>query len=186
MSDSLIVWLLIAVLSFWAIGAYNRLMRLRSRGIRTFAALEGLFNQLLLLVQTDFQDTSASLDAHDAGQGPALASDAWVGLSAAAQQFSTSLKVAHAKPLNGPRMGALRTAYESLCSSWLSLRNLPPDLAGAALPDNLQLQWEQLSFQVEVARAEFNRQVVKYNQAIDQFPALLLAWLVGFKPAQPM
>ena len=186
MSDSVIVWFAIAVLLFWAMGAYNRLMRLRSQGIVAFAALEGLFNQYLLLVKTNFPDAGAAHFAHDASQGYGASSAALAALVAAADQFSASLKVAHAKPLNGPTMSALRTAFETLCLSWVRLRNLPPDLAGAALPNPLQSQWELLAFQAEVARTEFNRRVANYNQAIDQFPALILARVFGFKPAQPI
>ena len=83
-------------------------------------------------------------------------------------------------------MRALKTAFETFCMSWSRLQNLPPDLAGSALPGALQSQWEQLAFQIEMARTEFNRAVVNYNEAINQFPALLLAWIFGFKSAQPI
>lgn len=83
-------------------------------------------------------------------------------------------------------MGALSTALETLYLSWSRLRDLPSDLAGAALPITLQSQWEHVALQAEIARTEFNRMVTNYNQAISQFPALLLAWLFGFRPAQPL
>ena len=107
-------------------------------------------------------------------------------MAAAADQFNASLKVAHAQPLNGPTMNALRTALETLCLSWSRLRDLPPDLAGPALPSTLQSQWEHVAMQAEIARAEFNRVVGNYNEATNQFPAFLLAWVFGFKPAQPI
>lgn len=186
MSSSVMVLLAVAVLLFWSMGAYNRLVRLRSRGIVAFAALEGLFRQYLLMVKTNFPDASAAESARDASQWNDDSFAAWAGLAAAAEQFNASLKVAHAQPLNGPTMSALRTAHETLCLSWTRLRNLPPDLAGSALPNTWQSQWEHVSMQAEMARAEFNRQVANYNEAIEQFPALLLAWLFGFKPAQPI
>jgi LemA protein len=37
-----------------------------------------------------------------------------------------------------------------------------------------------------MARAEFNKAVARYNAAVTQFPAVLLARLFGFRPAQPM
>jgi LemA protein len=70
--------------------------------------------------------------------------------------------------------------------SWSRLRNLPPDLAGSALPQTLLTQWEQLSFQADVARNNFNKAVSNYNDAIRQFPAILLAGVLGFRPAQPI
>ena len=186
MSDSVLVWFAIAVLLFWAMGAYNRLVRLRSQGILAFAALEGLFNQYLLLVKTNAPpaDTRPTLQGSDQDQD--AISVAWNGLVAAAEQFNASLKVAHAQPLNGPGMNALSTALETLSLSCLRLHDLPPDLAVSAPWRALQSQWGQIALQVDIARTEFNRRVMNYNEAIHQFPALLLAWVFGFKPAQPI
>ncbi len=186
MSDSVIVWLAIAVLLFWAMGAYNRLMRLRSQGIVAFLALEGLLSQYLLMVKTHFPQGGVADAVHSPVQGNELTSAAWAGLAAAAEQFSASLKVAHAQPLNGPTTRALQTALETLCLSWTRLRDLPPDLAGPVLPATLQSQWEHVALQVNLAQAEFNNTVTNYNEAISQFPAFLLAWVFGFKPAQPV
>lgn len=175
MSDSVLLWFVVAVLLFWAMGAYNRLMRLRSRGIVAFAALERQFDQYLLMVKKNAPS-----------QGNDAFSAVWAALAAAADQFSASLKVAHSQPLNGPTTSALRTAYETLGLSWSRLRTLPHDLGGSALPDSLQSQWEQVGVQTEMARADFNQAVANYNQAIGQFPALVLASLFGFRPAQPI
>jgi LemA protein len=186
MSDSVAVWFVIAVLLFWSMGAYNRLMRLRSLGLVAFAALEGLLNQYGLLVNTNFPDADVARSLPDSSQAQNLSAGAWVGLAAAVEQLNATLKMAHAQPLKGSAMGALRTAFEALCLSWTRLRDLPPDLAGSAPPGTLQSQWEQVTAQVDVARTEFNKRVVNYNEAIAQFPALLLAKLSGFKPAQPI
>lgn len=186
MNASVLLWLTIAVLLFWWMGAYNRLVRLRSQGITAFAALEALFNQHLLLVKAHSPQTAAVDAGHEEAQGHDDAAVAWHGLVAAAGQFNASLKAAHAHPLNGATMRALRTAFETLSLSWSRLQDRAPDLAGPALPSTLQAQWAHVAFQVEVARAEFNRAVVNYNEAIAQFPALLLAWVFGFKPAQPI
>lgn len=185
MIDSLWVWAFVALLLFWSMGAYNRLMRLRSRAIIAFAALEGLFNQYVVMVKVSFPESGFGTLS---GWGPVDDSDtsAWGGLVAATEQFSASLRVVHPKPLDGPAMSALKTAHETLSSSWLRLRDLPPDLAGSALPASLQAQWEHVAIQVELARSEFNKAIVNYNEAIGQFPALLLAWIVGFKTAQPI
>lgn len=186
MSDSVMVWFAIAVLLFWSMGAYNRLIRLRSQGIAAFAALDGLFNQYLIMVKTHFPDGGAAHSPGNAAPVQDDASTAWAALAAAADQFNASLKVARTRPLHGPTMGALSTALQALYLSWSRLRDLPSDLAGAALPATFQSQWEHVALQAGIARAEFNRMVTNYNEAINQFPALLLAWLFGFKPAQPL
>ena len=186
MSDSVMLWLAIAVLLFWAMGAYNRLMRLRSRSIVAFTSLEGLLNQYLPLVQAHRPPALAADGASAAGQTHDGSWAAWASLVAAAEQFNASLKVAHGRPLNVPTIRALGTAHDTLCLSWSRLRDQPLDLAGAALPITLQSQWEQVAFQADLARGEFNRRVANYNLASHQFPALVLAWVFGFKPAQPI
>jgi len=186
MSDSVMAGLTIAVLLFWWMGAYNRLVRLRAQGLVAFTTLEALLDQYVLTVKTHFPQTAADDAACLTTPGDDEASVARAGLVGAARQFHASLKAAHVHPLNGATMSALRTAHETLCVSWSRLQQLPPDLAGPALPGTLQSQWEQIAAQVEVARAEFNRAVLHYNEAINQFPALLLARVFGFKAAQPI
>lgn len=186
MNDSVMVWLVVALLVFWALGAYNRLVRLRSQGITAFATLEGVCQQYVLLVKANCPVTALDEALQQSGHAHDAALAAWAALAAAAEQFSTSLKVARAQPLNGPVVRALGTAHEALGLSWARLRDLPPDLAGSALPGTLQSQWEHVTVQVELAGTEFNRLVLNYNEAIRQFPALLLAWLFGFKAAQPI
>lgn len=174
MSDSVMAWVFIAVLLFWSMGAYNRLVRLRSQGISGFATLESVLMQYSVMVKTNCPATDDDC------------CEAWLGLAAASDQFTVCLKVVQAKPLNGPAMQTLQTALETLTLCWSRLRDLPPDLAGSALPGTLQTQWDSVAMQAEVARIEFNKRVELYNEAIHQFPALLLAWVFGFKPAMPI
>jgi len=172
MGDSVAIWIMSAVLLFWAVGAYKRLMRLRSHAIAAFAPLDAQFAHYAALVQHSF----ASIHGDD---GPA----ARAGLVGAALQLEASMKEARAQPLDILAMRALETAHETLCASWARVRNEPPDLAGAPLPEALQLQWEHIALDAGHARAEFNRRVQEYNAAIQQFPARLLAGLFGFRPA---
>jgi LemA protein len=172
MSISVVIWLVWAVVLFWAVGAYNRLVRLRSQAIAAFAPLEMQFSQYVTLVQGSF---SLSGEAEEAGLR--------AGMLAAARQFESSLKAARAHPLDALAMRALETAHVALSVSWARLRDEPPDLAGEPLPAVLQQQWAHIALQTDTARAEFNRQVQAYNEAIVLFPAHLLAWLFGFKPA---
>lgn len=172
MSDSVAIWIISAVLLFWAVGAYKRLVRLRSQAVAAFVPLDAQFAHYTALVQHCF----ASGHGDD---GPA----ARAGLVGAALQLESSMKMARAQPLDVPVMRALETAHEALCASWARVRNEPPDLAGAPLPEALQLQWEHIARDALDARAEFNRRVRDYNAAIRQFPAGLLAGLFGFRPA---
>jgi LemA protein len=172
MSSLVGVGIALAVLLFWVVGAYNRLVRLRAQAISAFEPLAVQFAQYVSFVRVHFSAPLAHLHpaSHD-------------GLSGAAEQFDSSLKVAKIHPLDDMAVRALGTAYEVLTGSWARLRNEPPDLAGHLLPDTLHQQWEHMTLHANQARVEFNRAVQVYNEAIVQFPASMLASLVGFGPA---
>jgi len=186
MSNSVTFWLLLAVLGFWAMGAYNRLVRLRSQGLQAFASLEVLFNQFILLVKTNSPLPVLHPDPVEAGFASDESARAWLALLAATEALGLSLKAMRTQPLNGVHAPALASACASLLHTWTDLQHLPQELAGPEFSKTLQLQWQHVAVQAELARTEFNRVVLSYNAAIHQFPALLLARLVGFKAALPL
>ena len=186
MDGFVVLWVAVALAMFWSVGAHNRLVRLRSQTIAAFAAINDHFLRYVSLVRAN-----ASL-MHDTGlaelvpQHADTLTQAWIGVDSAASQLETSLKMLSQRPLNGAAMSALQTAYSTLCSSWERLQSEPPDLAGHRVPEALQQDWSQVALSVAPASAEFNRLVLAYNEAISQFPASVLAWLFGFKPARPL
>jgi LemA protein len=180
MSSSVILWSLSAVLLFWAVGAYNRLVRLRSDANTAFANLEAeLANQVALVRD--------QLPKPEATQPAALDDDRsfWTGLHAAASQFAASLAAARARPLEPQGIAALGAAQDVLAMAWeRAERDDAHDLAGPRLPDTVTSRRAQLTMQTHAATDQFDRAVARYNAAITQFPAVLLAWLFGFKPGR--
>jgi LemA protein len=177
MSNTFVVWFVIAVFLSWAMGAYNRLVRLRARGLLTFAALEDLLSKYPLLIKGSLSDKEEELEK------TAVACEKLV---AATDALTAALRIAHTQPLNGLKTMVVGQALDALAESWCEVKDLPSDLGESALPSALPTQWEALAMQVEIARLEFNRAVMNYNESRDQFPAILLAWVFGFKPAQPV
>ncbi len=177
MDNSFVAWFLGAVVLSWAMGAYNRLVRLRAKGLLAFSDLEQILGQQLALISTNFLEDAVVIDD---------APEDWHHLLASTRVVSTALKVAHAQPLNGAATSGLKDGMEAMGLYWRQLVNLPPDLAGSFLPPSFQLQWEQLAFQVDRAKFEFNQSLINYNEAKDQFPANLLAKIFGFQSAQPV
>lgn len=175
MGDSVLIWVVLAVLLFWIVGAYKRLVRLRLHAIGAFAPLDTHLAHYAALLQASF--SSALGD-----DGP----PAQAGLLGAAVQLDACTKAARARPLDELALRTLETAHEALCASWRRALNEPHDLAGERLPQALQLQWEHVARDVANARDEFNRRVTAYNAAIRQFPARLLAAVFGFNPAQTL
>ena len=177
MDNSFVAWFFGAVVLSWAMGAYNRLVRLRAKGLLAFSDLEQILGQQMTLISTNFLEDALVIDD---------APEDWHHLLASVRAVSTALKIAHAQPLNKAATSGLKDGIEGIGLYWRQLVDLPPDLAGSFLPPSFQLQWEQLAFQVDRARAEFNQSVINYNEAKDQFPANLLAKIFGFKSAQPV
>lgn len=57
-----------------------------------------------------------------------------------------------------------------------------PDLKGTKAYSALQVQLEGTERRIRVARQDFNESVFNYNRRIKQFPANLVASVLGFKP----
>lgn len=180
MESSLLAWVVVAVLVFWSVGAYNRLVRLRSQANSAFAALEAELARQVALVHA----VVPADDHHQASQfegGSAF----WGGLQGAAAQLAASLASAKAKPLDPERIAALGAAQEVLATAWdHAERDDAHDLAGPRLPENLSGERVQLVRMTQAATEQFNLAVTQYNAAISQFPAILLAWLFGFQPGR--
>jgi LemA protein len=109
----------------------------------------------------------------------------WGGLQGAASQLAVALAAARARPLDPERIAALGAAQEVLAMAWeRAERDDAHDLAGPRLPDNLSDERTHMVHAAQTAAEQFNQAVQKYNAAITQFPAVLLAWLFGFQPGR--
>ena len=147
-----------------------------------FVALESELHRQVQLVQTCLPgDDGAPASRFD--DVPSF----WGGLEGAATQFAASLSAARHRPLDPEGIGALGAARDVLAMAWeRAERDDAHDLAGPRLPDSVTATRAQLMLQATAAAANFNLAVERYNRAIAQFPALLLAWLFGFKPGQAL
>lgn len=186
MRSSFVLWPGLGVLLFWSVGAYNRMMRLRSAARQAFAALDARLLEQLQLLQSCLP---ASMNASLLTQPGELLDDVallWIGLRSAAAQLAASLAAARARPLDPRAMAALAAARGVLDATWQRMQLTALDPAGAPLPETVQPQWEQGALHVRAAAEAFNQAVAHYNAAIAQFPALLLARVFGFKAARPL
>lgn len=175
-SSSFLPWVLSALALFWAVGAYNRLVRLRSEANQAFAALEAELARQVQLVHECIPPEEEQAQSQFAG-GSAF----WGGLQGAAAQLQASLSAARSRPLDPDRIAALGAAQEILSMAWdRAERDDAHDLAGPRLPENFSGERIQLVRMTHAATEHFNRAVNRYNEAIAQFPAVLLAWLFGF------
>lgn len=177
MDTTFLPWILAAVAVFWSVGAYNRLVRLRSDANAAFAALESELAKQVQLVH-------ACVPPEEEQQASTFGgvSQFWGGLQGAAGQLAASLAQARSRPLDPERIAALGAAQEVLAMAWeRAERDDAHDLAGPRLPDNLSSERSHMVHVAQQATENFNHAVQRYNEAITQFPAILLAWLFGFQ-----
>ena len=201
--DSLPGWIAAAVLLFWFVGAYNRLVRLRAAVLQAYATLDAALRKQLDFVQASIAAAVPERDAPSPTHSSSVAP-----LQAAATQLATLLGATRLHPLDPGGMAALATALQVLVSAWQrqhpdavtvfdadgTLSRPAPLMptgaaggagaasAGAAEP----IAWPEPSAAAEIARSQFNLAVAQYNAAIVQFPALLVAWMVRLRPAAPL
>ena len=183
MTNTVLYWLLPAVLLFWALGAYNRLVRLRAQVIAAFVAVDNRLSQSLVLVTERValgdgpgaSDADAALETATQGLSPD-------GLRGAAIQLEVALRVVRRYPLDAPSVAALRTARATMQTSWERMQTgqESPELA----PN--QRAWEDHQQAAGEAVNVFNQCVNDYNHAIAQFPASVLAYFFGFRAADSL
>jgi LemA protein len=196
--ESLAGWIVVAVLLFWFVGAYNRLVRLRAAVLQAYGQLDAALGKQLDFVQASI---AAGPQPEAAPTGESLSSIA--PLQAATAQLATLLGATRLRPLDVGGMAALATALQVWIGAW---QRQHPDqvtvfdadgtlsrpaqlLPGATsmVPGTAEpIGWPEPSAAAEIARSQFNQAVAQYNAAIAQFPALLVAWAVRLRPAAPL
>lgn len=184
------LWGGLAVILFWSVGAYNRLVRLRSAAGQAFSALEAQLKRHVELVQSSLppslSDSGPNGGLTQPGDLYDEVTEHWSGLRGAARQVTAAAQAAKARPLHGETISALGSSMDVLAMAWQRMHSHAHDLAGAAVPDTLQAQWAQLESQTRTAIEQFNEAIGSYNAGIAQFPAMVLASLFRFEPAQPL
>lgn len=184
MTLSLLWWLVPAIGVFWAVGAHNRLVRLRSSALRAYAALHAAMARQSELLQSALPPPDSVLTVTGELMDPSA--QAWRGLQAALTQFEALLAATRGRALDPEAMAALAAARGVLAGAWQRVQNEGHDLAGSPVPDGLLLRWDDVVREVAAAATQFNTAVDAYNHAVRQFPALLLAWVFGFRAAQAL
>jgi LemA protein len=166
-----------AVLVFWMVGAYNRLVRLRN-GIGTaWAQIDGQ-------LQRRAQALPALLGAlHDpmAAERPTLES-----VDAAQQQVQAAADALRAAPVRADVAAGLAGALAQLDSTLarlLALLDQQPDWREEPAVASGLRELHDVDLRLAFARQLFNEAVQTYNAAARQFPTRLLTRLYGFGTA---
>ena len=171
MGFNLWMWTVLAVGLFWSVGVYNRITRLRARSMESFLAVaEHLLRYRLLVTE--------HLDMQRVGDSPPDFQQLVTQLG----QMELATKAARMSPWDKELLRAVTQAGAEVAATWGILRTTPADLAGAVLPEQLMRDWDGNSRLLHLAIASFNQILMAYNEAIAQFPALIITSFLGFKP----
>jgi LemA protein len=171
MTYSLLIWAVFAISIFWGVGVYNRLMRMRARGLEAMVTLDRYLLRYDALVHAQLVATM-NPDASD-----------WSDLQSALAELNRTCQGVRSSPLGIEAVRSLSLSYQTLQDAWSELRESPDDLAGQRLPEGLIVEWERIAQKVMHARNTYNQIATEYNFALKQFPARLLVRVAGFKAA---
>jgi LemA protein len=178
MSVSTIVLLtLSAMLVFWAVGAYNRLVRLKNTIANAFGQIDvqlkrryDLIPNLVEAAKKYLQHESSTLEA----------------VIAARNQARSASDAVRSRPARAEGVIALAAAEQALSGSLgqlFALAEAYPDLKADQTIRELSEELTSTENKVGFARQAYNDAVLDYNNAQGQFPALVVARLFAFAPS---
>ena len=174
---NLILIAVLAVLVFWAVGAYNRLIRLKSAIVNAFGQIDVQLKRRYDLIPNLVEAAKKYL-SHERETLEAV-------IAAGAQAKSAS-DAARSRPANALAVTKLAAAEQALDGSLgrlFALAEAYPDLKADQTIHELGEELASTENKVTFARQAFNDAVRDYNNAQGQFPAMLIAKLFSFKPS---
>ena len=174
MPTSWFTLIIAATLIFWAVGARNRLVRMRNDITVCFG-----------VVQTQLQQRHTLLAQWVESLGPVLGENAseLISVQAACQQVQVASEHLLAKPVAAQPAASLRMAEETLTAARARLTTALPSWAAAAQATLATHDPTSADNTLSFARREFNRVTQSYNDALLEFPTWIVAGLFGFRAA---
>ena len=176
-STSLISIAVMALLTFWAVGAYNRLVRLKNTIANAFGQIDVQLKRRYDLIPNLVEAAKKYL-SHER--------ETLEAVIAARNQAKTASDAARSRPANALAVTTLAVAEQALTSSLGSLFALNeayPELKADQTIRELTEELTSTENKVTFARQAFNDAVLDYNNAQGQFPAVLVAKLFSFAPS---
>ena len=164
-------WVAGAVLLFWTVGAYNRLVALRNAIVRSFDPLDVAYVERRALLERQVDAAEAVLT--QAGQR-------LEALRAANRQVDAARSHARAHPGAKGAITSLRLAEEILAEA--RARVPMATTAGTEIAE-LGTRIAERDTAIEFARRQFNNAVLAYNAAVGQIPTRFIAAAFGFSTA---
>ncbi|MES2685803.1 MAG: LemA family protein [Pseudomonadota bacterium] len=176
-TQSVILIVVFALLLFWAVGAYNRLVRLKNMIANAFGQIDVQLKRRYDLIPNLVEAAKKYL-LHER--------ETLEAVIAARNQARTANDAARNRPTHAPEVMALAAAEQALAGSLdrlFALTEAYPELKADETIRELSEELTSTENKVAFARQAYNDCVLDYNNAQAQFPALLVARLFGFASA---
>jgi LemA protein len=178
----------LALLVFWAIGAYNRLVRLRSAVIAAWGPIDSQLRQRQALAI----ELAELLEDAGGGTLDPEAHGALQAVLAAARQAQAATEHVQVRPVHVGAVHSLGLAEQVLDGALRPVRALldaRPSLleepVRAERMEALLAGLRDADVQLAFVRRLFNEAVAAFNAAAREWPTRLIAGLFGFRPAAP-
>lgn len=169
--------IVLAVLLFWGVGAYNRLVRLRNVIGNAFAQIDVQLKRRYDLIP-NLVEVARKYAAHERETLEAVA--------AARTQAQSAADAARARPTAAGPVTSLAMAEQVLGGAMGRLMALVEAYPELKADQNLRELAEELTStenRLAFSRQLFNDATYDYNTAAQQFPTNLMASLFGFREA---
>ncbi|MBA4176697.1 MAG: LemA family protein [Leptothrix sp. (in: Bacteria)] len=176
-AQQITVLALAAVLMFWAVGAYNRLVALRNDIASAWAKVDAALAQRRAAAEPLLAALREPLSAEEG------ALDAWQAAMGDAARAAAAVTARPVAPVHTTAWVGTEVALSAAASRVLALLEQQPELRqheAIAMP---VLGWLESSKRLRFARQLYNEAAAPYDEAIATFPTRLLVRAFRFGPA---
>ena len=174
----IVVLVIIAVVVFWAVGAYNRLVSLRNKFRNAFAQIDVQLKRRYDLIP-NLVETAKAYMKHEREtlENVIKARNTAVSANAAASADPGSASAIHG-------LVAAEGALSGALSRLFALAEAYPDLKANQNMMQLTEELTGTENKISFARQSFNDAVMSYNTSAQQFPTNVIASAFSFGPAE--
>ena len=174
----IVVLVIVAVIIFWAVGAYNRLVSLRNKFRNAFAQIDVQLKRRYDLIP-NLVETAKAYMKHER--------ETLENVIRARNTAVTANAAAAANPGSAAAIQGLTAAEGALTgalSKLFALAEAYPDLKANQNMMQLTEELTATENKISFARQSFNDSVMTYNTAAQQFPTNVIAGMFTFTPAE--
>jgi LemA protein len=176
-TTQIITWAILALLLFWAVGAYNRLVRLRNAIGNAFAQIDVQLKRRYDLIP-NLVDVARKYVTHER--------ETLEAVIAARNQAQAAADHARARPNSSGPLASLvmaETVLGGAMGRLMAVVENYPELKADATLRELSEELTSTENKVSFARQLYNDAALDFNNAAQQFPTNVIAKFSGFRVA---